>query len=304
MIARPRRSVAVRVAVAVVSCLLLGCWTDDAPNARGLRGGAAREVASVPYCGADALRRAGADDLLASLQRTDLLLSCDDGAQLNAGVSPAADRDYLKRRDVLAARYGDLRRSFRSHRNAMRSGPRDEALSAIEAWLPAALTGAAAAPWLGTPWDFYGASAIPGQGRIACGYFIAATLYAAGFNVRVSQESDGIRHHHLAGWPSERMIVRLVDEHSIRRFSDVPVAEFVGAMSESGPGMYIVGLDQHVGYLIVDEGGEVWFLHAKPGKEVVVERPGAAPFLADSRYRVVGKLDHRTAAIWLDGEAV
>ena len=54
-----------------------------------------------------------------------------------------------------------------------------------DASAPAALEKAAFPPRLGTPWDFYGAGDTPGQGQIACGYFIAASLDAIGFNVGV-----------------------------------------------------------------------------------------------------------------------
>src|SRR6478609_2933662 len=37
--------------------------------------------------------------------------------------------------------------------------------------------------WLGTTWDFNGYTAIPGQGTVACGYFVSTTLRHMGVNV-------------------------------------------------------------------------------------------------------------------------
>ncbi len=37
--------------------------------------------------------------------------------------------------------------------------------------------------WYDTPWDFNGISNVPGEGEIACGYFVSTTLKHAGFNL-------------------------------------------------------------------------------------------------------------------------
>jgi hypothetical protein len=38
--------------------------------------------------------------------------------------------------------------------------------------------------WSGTPWDFNGTTEIPGEGKIACGYFVTTILRDAGFKVQ------------------------------------------------------------------------------------------------------------------------
>ena len=65
-----------------------------------------------------------------------------------------------------------------------------------------------------------------------------------------------------------------------------------------------MGLDRHFGFLVHDGQGPVMLWHAKPGHEVRVERPADAPYFADSRYRVVAKLDRRAARQWLDGTEI
>src|SRR5688572_15466983 len=37
--------------------------------------------------------------------------------------------------------------------------------------------------WTGTPWDFNGVTRKPGEGKIACGYFITNTLTDLGFTL-------------------------------------------------------------------------------------------------------------------------
>lgn len=52
------------------------------------------------------------------------------------------------------------------------------------------LTTAVFPAWYGTPWDFNGISETPGEGLIACGYFVSTTLKQVGFNLnryRVAQ---------------------------------------------------------------------------------------------------------------------
>jgi hypothetical protein len=152
--------------------------------------------------------------------------------------------------------------------------------------------------WDGTPWDFDGHSTTPRTGSIACGYFVTTTLAEAGFRVERAK---------LAQQPAEAIIKTLVPPEAITRYSDVPIERFEEAMTARGDGLYVVGLDNHVGFLIV-RGGEVLFHHSSvaPPGAVVRERARASVPLAVSRYRVVGKLftDEALVTAWLDGTAI
>src|SRR5262249_4067776 len=47
--------------------------------------------------------------------------------------------------------------------------------------------------WYGTPWDFYGTTEVPQQGKIACGYFVSTVLRDAGWRVqrvRLAQQAS------------------------------------------------------------------------------------------------------------------
>ena len=152
--------------------------------------------------------------------------------------------------------------------------------------------------WLGTPWSFYGASEQPGVGAIACGYFVTTVLRDAGFRV------ERIR---LAQQASELIIRSLVRAENIKRWSNVSIETFVDQVHHWGPGLYVVGLDNHVGFLL-DDGDEVVFIHSsyREPSQVIKEHAGGSSILAGSRYRVVGKLtaDERLIRRWLAGEAI
>ncbi len=137
--------------------------------------------------------------------------------------------------------------------------------------------------WMGTPWDFSGTSQVPRKGSIACGYFVTTTLQQSGM------ELDRVR---LAQAASEQMIVELTDSRTVRRYSNESLRSFLDSLRDQGAGYYIVGLDNHTGFLRVLDGDQIEFVHSGPGRGVVREAPKDAPELAHSRYRVTGKLVH------------
>jgi hypothetical protein len=132
----------------------------------------------------------------------------------------------------------------------------------------------------------------------------------------------------LARRPAEAIIRSLVSERFIWRFSDAPVGRFVARMRQLGPGLYIVGLDNHVGFLIVSGDGKaasrrrvvpsrrrmalrrrrVTFVHSTYLKPTCVTAEDAltSPALVASRYRVVGKLtaDPELLRRWLTGARI
>ena len=152
--------------------------------------------------------------------------------------------------------------------------------------------------WYGTSWDFNGTSETPGEGAIACGYFVTTVLRDIGFELeRVT----------LAQQPSEAIIRSLVGGTHIKRYSDVPIATFVDSVRGWGIGLYVVGLDCHVGFIICD-GDDVHFLHSSYADPLCVlsESADEARILGASRYRVLGKLtgDPELARKWMAGEFI
>lgn len=136
--------------------------------------------------------------------------------------------------------------------------------------------------WIGTAWDFNGTTQIPQQGEIACGYFVTTVLRDAGIKLNRVK---------LAQAASETMIRKLTTKQHIRHFLQMEHTEFISKMKAWGPGFYVVGLDNHTGFLWHD-GKELYFLHASfwPEERVMQEVSLYSPVLAAMSYRVVGKL--------------
>lgn len=145
--------------------------------------------------------------------------------------------------------------------------------------------------WLGTPWDFNGCARSPGKGKIACGQFVNAVLSDAGFD---------IPRNHWAQLASEPVIKILSSD--LKRFSNKPIKNVVTYIKGREDGLYIVGLDMHVGY-IYKSGKTMKFVHSSyydPEKGVVAEELDSENPLKDSKYRVVGKiLDDEMMKKWI-----
>ncbi|WP_266368199.1 hypothetical protein [Tellurirhabdus rosea] len=136
--------------------------------------------------------------------------------------------------------------------------------------------------WYGTRYGFHGQTAVPGEGRIACGYFVTTVVQHLGYACERTK---------LARLPSETMIQALVKPKTIRRYSGLSFPEFLEKMKRQEPGLYLVGLDTHTGFLL-HQRGELRFVHAS-GRfpYCVVNEPAAeSVVLRESRYRVTGRL--------------
>jgi hypothetical protein len=136
--------------------------------------------------------------------------------------------------------------------------------------------------WYGTEWDFNGTTQKPNEGKIACGYFVTTTLRAAGLNINRVK---------LAQCASEEMIKKLVSNENIYRFSGKSIQEFENTLKQKGNGIYVVGLDNHTGFVQLSNKGN-FFIHASgiPPYKVVKEKLTESRLIVKSKYRVVGKL--------------
>lgn len=150
--------------------------------------------------------------------------------------------------------------------------------------------------WYGTPWAFEGTTTLPRNGQIACGYFVTTVLQHAGFNLpRVK----------WACVPSETLIKAITDKRNIKHYINTEAANVEAGIKASGPGIYIVGLDMHVGF-IVNTGSEISFVHSnyyEPATGVMSQPLNSINPLRDSNYRVVGKiLNDEMVRRWIMGE--
>jgi len=151
--------------------------------------------------------------------------------------------------------------------------------------------------WLGTPWDFNGTAHEPGTGKVACGYFVSSVLQDAGFLVEwaplAQQASQNILGTFL---PAEKMTIRVGMDYDL----------FLDEMLLSGPGVYIVGLDSHVAFLVINESQELRFIHSSGSSPycVVDESREQSQVLRSSNYRVTGNLTASAQVMrkWPQGE--
>lgn len=136
--------------------------------------------------------------------------------------------------------------------------------------------------WYGTKWDFNGTTRTPKKGEIACGYFVTTVLENVGFQLpRIKWAQSA----------SEVFIEKLAP-NDLKRFTDRPLSEIKKYLINKGNGLYLVGLDTHVGFVLV-EGKTISFIHSNyyyPDLGVIKENISTKNPLLDSHYRIFGKL--------------
>lgn len=114
-----------------------------------------------------------------------------------------------------------------------------------------------------------------------------------------------VQHARLGQQASENIILSLTTNDHTKRFKQIPINRFVEAVKSWGTGLYVVGLDNHVGFILNVE-GDVYFIHSSYVDPycVVKERGVDSSVLAASHYRVLGKLseDDELLLKWLRGD--
>jgi hypothetical protein len=136
--------------------------------------------------------------------------------------------------------------------------------------------------WYGTKWDYNGTTQMPNEGSIACGYFVTTTLRDMGVPINRVK---------MAQCASEEMINSLTSKEHIHHLSNLSLKEFEKKMVSYGNGLYIIGLDNHTGFIYIN-GDEHFFIHStgwfpfKVVKDLIIE----SSVLAKSKYRVIGKI--------------
>lgn len=152
--------------------------------------------------------------------------------------------------------------------------------------------------WSGTPWAMNGMATEPGETPIACGYFVATILRDAGVELHRIKfgQAAALRIQKATTPPG-------VDVH---RFFSIPPAQLAKKIVALGEGVYIIGLDTHVGFVVVHD-GEARFVHSSyTDARVVTDEPLAtAQAIANSQSHgyFVSELFSNDAAVrlWLQG---
>lgn len=151
------------------------------------------------------------------------------------------------RRAELATRYA---RATRADRPAVIAEASSVMLDAVDDLI---------APWLGTPWGLGSNSTArrphePGM-TVGCSYFVTSLLQGAGVKLD--------NRYRFAQAPALHIQRSLVGggRAAVHRFLSIPPAELARRIAGLGDGLYLIGLNNHVGFVVV-RGDAVRFVHA------------------------------------------
>lgn len=150
--------------------------------------------------------------------------------------------------------------------------------------------------WYGTPWSFEGHTNTPKSGEVACGYFVSTTLKHLGFNVN---------RYHLAQQSPQNEARSIACGNSVSLFEAGTWQDSLRHSTET-EGLYFVGLDNHVGYLL-NRRGELFFIHSNyiGTTGVTAELASASDAFSSSVYWVVPiSTNHQLIKKWLLKEEV
>ncbi|WP_179021680.1 hypothetical protein [Winogradskyella forsetii] len=130
---------------------------------------------------------------------------------------------------------------------------RFKAIDSASSYLHSKLLNAIVPHWYGTEWDFNGHTNTPNDGEIACGYFVSTTLKHLGFNLnryKMAQQA-GLTEARMLQPRSELKIYSGLTFKALKQKINLVYTD----------GIYFVGLDNHVGYMVIKD-QEIYFLHS------------------------------------------
>ncbi len=216
-----------------------------------------------------------------------------------AASSPARARAQFAQR--LAALAADRARLAQAYLRASSKRQRSRVLEQARQRVVDALIDDVLPAWLGTPWDFNGTAAEPGRGPVACGYFVSAALANAGLNL------SRVRFGQSAALVIQRALEPRGEQ--LHRYFSIPPAELERRLGKLSDGLYVIGLDIHVGFVTIRR-GSVRLVHASytDKRRVTNERLATAKAIANSQpkgYFVSPVFqDDRLVIAWLKGSRV
>ncbi len=152
--------------------------------------------------------------------------------------------------------------------------------------------------WYGTPWTFEGHTDIPGEGTVACGYLVSTTLKHAGFNLNRYKLAQ------KAGKPAARSLSISGQIKTLSNCTRKAVKEYF--LKNKADGLYFVGLDCHVGYLL-KRNGELFFIHSNYiRKEGVIIEPVEKSQAFASKVYCIGDIttDRQLMEYWINNKAI
>ncbi|TYA70103.1 hypothetical protein [Seonamhaeicola marinus] len=175
--------------------------------------------------------------------------------------------------------YNTIKRQIGQDKAYFRSSyerDQEKALDSVSKYLYSKLLNELVPHWYNTPWDFNGHTNIPNEGEIACGYFVSTTLKHLGFNLnRYKMAQQGGLNEAKTLQPKDQL--KIFSNLSFKKLKNKLNAVY-------NDGVYFVGLDNHVGYVLLKD-KEVYFLHSSYyDNKVMIELAEASPCFSSSIY--------------------
>lgn len=210
-----------------------------------------------------------------------------------AKLKPDAER-YATLVSELERWRGDLRKAHAKARTAAeKAAVEKDARVILELVMPEMMR-----CWLGTPYDFNGTAEKPGGGKVACGYFVSTVIRDAGFRVD---------RYKLAQQPSENIMLTFLDSENCLLKVGQDFESYAKWVEGMEPGVYFMGLDSHVGFIVNGSEGTRFYHSSGWQKRGVVNEAGnKAGALRHSNWRMIGGFTADPVVIrtWLGGEKV
>jgi hypothetical protein len=195
--------------------------------------------------------------------------------------------ELLKKYSVLKENIEKKRKSLKDETNEVKS----------KKYLITTLTDSIFHFWYDTEWDFNGITQEPRNGNIACGYFVTTTLLHFGFDlnrVKIAQQ------------PASIIIRTLCLKESIKTFSNGNLKGLKAHLEKSEDGLFIIGLDNHVGYIYKNDTSIV-MIHADAGNgKVCRERIVDCSPIVNSQFHMIGNLSDNSELLrkWRKKETI
>jgi hypothetical protein len=174
----------------------------------------------------------------------------------------------------------------------------DETLRSARKFLYRTLTDTLFQYWYDTDWDYYGTSEKPRQGNIACGYFVTTTLRHAGFKI------DRVR---LAQQAASVIINTICNPNSVKIFTNGNLSGFSKHVRSLDDGLYIIGLDNHVGF-IQKKDTSSFLIHSSgwPERKVKCEPALTSTPIVRNNFFMIGNVLSNKELVkkWIRGEEI
>lgn len=194
----------------------------------------------------------------------------------------AEDSLYFELADLdnekLLEKYAKLRKNILAKRDLLAKETDD---SKSEKYLVSTLTDSVFHYWYDTEWDFNGITQEPRKGNIACGYFVTTTLLHTGFDL------DRVK---IAQQPASIIIRTLCNKESIKTFSNGNLKGLKEHLKKGKDGLYLIGLDNHVGYIHKNDTSIVMIHADAVNGKVCRERLDDCSPIVNSQFHMIGYL--------------